>query len=71
MSLIYIKSIIKSFYLFYNTFYLLVDIDFTNNYYLYYNVQVLSYAQDARVGKVISVISPNELKTGCNLLGSI
>ncbi len=66
MSLIQIKSIIKSFNLFYNTFYLFADIDFTNNYYLYYNAHVLSYAQDARTKKVISVIILNEPKTGCN-----
>ncbi len=66
MSLIQIKSIIKSFNLFYNTFYLSADIDITNNHYLYYYAQVLSYAQDARARKVISVIIPNEPKNGYN-----
>jgi hypothetical protein len=42
------------------------DFDFTNNNYLYYNAQVLSYAQDERFRKVINIIIPNELKTGCN-----
>ncbi len=65
VSLIQIKSIIKSFNLFYNTFYLFADFDFTNNFYLYYNAQVLSYAQDASARKVISVIIPNEPKTRC------
>jgi hypothetical protein len=41
VSLIHIKSIKKSFNLFYNTFYIFADIDFTNNYYLYYYAQVL------------------------------
>jgi hypothetical protein len=67
MLLIQIKSIIKSFNLFYNTFYLFADFDFTNNFYLYYNAQVLNYALDVRARKVISVIIPNEPKTGCDL----
>ncbi len=54
MSLIHIKSIKKSFNLFYNTFYMSADIDFTNNNYLYNYAQVLSYAQDARAGNNIS-----------------